>query len=164
MTETPDRQVVKLTFDRETCDRCGGTGRMPFAAYGGVCLKCHGKGSSLTRRGRAASDRMVEWQNANLNVRVDQLEVGDSVRMTSLGGKSYTAKVVEVVPSDVTMTTKRDDVETVHPLYRITFDRGPGLTAPAETRLGRTWTRETLTRCYLEVLSRMSGVVPTWSD
>lgn len=38
------KRVVKAGF-RDVCDRCGGTGRMPFPqVYQGICFKCDGKG------------------------------------------------------------------------------------------------------------------------
>jgi hypothetical protein len=43
-----------LLFENVRCSRCGGSGRMPYAVYNGVCFKCEGKGAVLTKRGRAA--------------------------------------------------------------------------------------------------------------
>jgi hypothetical protein len=39
------------TFEATLCNRCGGSGKVPFAHKAGVCLACDGRGSVLTREG-----------------------------------------------------------------------------------------------------------------
>lgn len=46
--------TLTLKFESCDCSRCGGSGRMPFSAYGGVCFKCNGAGQVLTPAGRSA--------------------------------------------------------------------------------------------------------------
>ena len=55
---------MNVTFETTTCDRCGGSGYMPFAAYGGVCFKCNKAGKVFTRKGAAARKAFVEARNA----------------------------------------------------------------------------------------------------
>jgi DnaJ-class molecular chaperone len=52
-TAQPQRRAVSIKFETTTCDRCGGSGYMPYAAYGGVCFKCNKAGVVYTRAGRA---------------------------------------------------------------------------------------------------------------
>lgn len=64
---------VRLVFDRDSCGRCGGTGR--YAGYG-VCFACSGAGGRLTRAGLAASKRWRVWKDANLSLPIDATLVG----------------------------------------------------------------------------------------
>lgn len=43
----PVRRYAGADYERTTCSRCGGTGRMPYTAYEGRCFKCNqsGKGN-----------------------------------------------------------------------------------------------------------------------
>lgn len=44
-------------FQSETCGRCGGSGRYSYnQMHGSTCYGCSGKGSKLTKAGRAAYD------------------------------------------------------------------------------------------------------------
>ena len=43
----------------EKCDRCGGTGHMPYTAYNGVCLKCGGAGG---QRIEVRDYSVAEWE------------------------------------------------------------------------------------------------------
>ena len=65
----------KLLFENVTCTRCGGGGRMPYSVYGGVCFKCHGRGATLTKRGRAAQ----EWLNSQREKPLEQFVSGDLI-------------------------------------------------------------------------------------
>lgn len=69
--------AVRILFDTETCNRCSGSGRMPYSAYQGVCFKCHGRGKVYTRTG---ANRHSEWQAfraLTMKVPVCDLKVGD---------------------------------------------------------------------------------------
>lgn len=74
--------------ERETCSRCGGTGRMPFAVWGGVCFKCHGHGYVLTKRGVEAERYLKELRSLPAR----DLKVGQSIRVESItmSGASFT--------------------------------------------------------------------------
>lgn len=160
-TDASTAPVVKIEFDRETCGRCGGTGQMPFAAYGGVCLECHGKGSKLTRKGKAASARMAEWQAANMTVAITDLQPGDRVMMTNMSGARYAATVASVTPSPFKMWTGAGDDRAEVPLWSVDMNKGGGVDAPADHMMTRAWDSDSLTRCYTEALARMSGATAT---
>ncbi len=72
----PSCVAVPRQIETDTCGRCGGTGRMPFSVYGGLCFKCHGKGKLLTKRGQAANDFLVALRSKPAS----ELKVGDVVR------------------------------------------------------------------------------------
>lgn len=74
--------------ERDTCSRCGGTGRMPFAVYGGVCFKCGGRGYVFTKRGVEAERYLREIRSLPAR----DLKVGQSIRVQSItmSGASFT--------------------------------------------------------------------------
>lgn len=73
--------MTKITFDRDTCGRCGGTGRMPFSVHGGVCFACGGSGLRLSRSGRAAHKRFEAWAATALDRLPLELQAGDVVKV-----------------------------------------------------------------------------------
>lgn len=79
-TAATDRRIESITYEMTPCDRCGSTGRMPFAAYGGTCFKCNGKGETMTSKGRAAWKRVQEVKAEHLTIPVADVKVGDRVR------------------------------------------------------------------------------------
>lgn len=72
-------------FEHNTCSRCGGSGKMPFSVYAGICFKCHGAGYVLTKRGRAASQKFTEL----MSKRADELVAGDKVRIDGFSAGSF---------------------------------------------------------------------------
>jgi hypothetical protein len=78
MTNTAN---IKVTFETETCGRCGGTGQYPSACWQGVCLGCSGRGVRLTRRGRAARNAYDETMSA-MDRTYGDVKIGDRVRMS----------------------------------------------------------------------------------
>lgn len=77
-----------ITYEREECTRCGGTGQYPSACYNGLCLGCSGTGRKLTRRGKAAKAKIDALLNSLCAVRVDALAPGMRVRTTDASGKT----------------------------------------------------------------------------
>lgn len=70
--------MTSIKFQTDNCSRCGGSGRMPYAAYGGVCFKCNGHGQTLTRAGQAARKTFMETRDQNSpRKKVSELEPGD---------------------------------------------------------------------------------------
>lgn len=92
--DAPVAIIKSIKWERVTCDRCGGTGTMPFSAWGGVCLKCMGPGTVLTRAGKAARDKYTAYLVANHSKMMIDLQPGDVVRDNN--GKRRT--VVSVDP------------------------------------------------------------------
>lgn len=72
--------IVKIAWERETCSRCGGTGRYPSAMWQGMCLKCEGGGQMLTRAGRAALAKYNAYLELHHSVRMIDLQPGDVTR------------------------------------------------------------------------------------
>ena len=70
---------MKIEFQKEECSRCGGSGKMPYAVYGGVCFKCKGKGQMFSRAGRAAYKRVRAVQEQVCSVPASSLKVGDRI-------------------------------------------------------------------------------------
>lgn len=95
---------MKLTFASETCTRCGGTGRMPFAVRGGKCFKCHGKGTTLTRAGAAAAAKWSALRDQRTLVPLDTIQPGTVIRHSFgvgaglVGTVTASATVTEVGP------------------------------------------------------------------
>jgi hypothetical protein len=63
---------MQTKLETKTCSRCGGSGKMPFAVYGGVCFKCNGAGNFYTKRGRAAHAFLERLRSRTL----EQIEAG----------------------------------------------------------------------------------------
>lgn len=89
---------MKLIFDREFCERCGGSGRYPSSAWQGVCLGCSGQGRKLTRKGKKANAAWVTFLEATCQVPGADVTVGMRVRTRS--GQRYRT---------VTAVTLRED-------------------------------------------------------
>jgi hypothetical protein len=68
---------MEIKFERETCSRCGGSGRHSYcSAYGSVCFKCNGKGVVLSRKGKKQFAKYMSLMKKP----VDVVKVGDYVR------------------------------------------------------------------------------------
>lgn len=72
--------MKKLTFENETCGRCGGSGHYSYCPmYGTTCFKCHGVGALLTKRGQAAQ----AFYTRLLSKPTTELRPGDKVYTAS---------------------------------------------------------------------------------
>lgn len=76
---------MALLFENVTCTRCGGSGRMPFSVWGGLCFKCGGKGATLTKRGWAAQ----HWYNEQRSKPVTEFQIGDLILFEGFSAGSY---------------------------------------------------------------------------
>jgi len=94
--------------ERETCSRCGGTGRMPFSVYNGLCFKCHGVGFALTKRGVAAENylRALRSQPAR------ELKVGQSIRVQSITASGSPFSYFAPITAIETITAETSSVKT----------------------------------------------------
>lgn len=77
---TATATATRITFETESCTRCGGSGTMPFTIWGGKCFKCAGSGSQLTKAGRAAYARRLRFLDSLPQVPVTELQAGDRIR------------------------------------------------------------------------------------
>jgi len=88
---------MKITFERVTCGRCNGAGRIN--AYGhimnGVCFGCGGSGTKLTRKGSTAWKAYV----AAMTIEASELEVGMIVWETGRSGKDFRRRIDAINPS-----------------------------------------------------------------
>jgi hypothetical protein len=92
-----------ISYEYETCSRCGGTGRMPFEAYGGQCLKCHGQGRHLTSAAKRVRDIVTATLSERLRISVAELSDGMLVRIGDV--RQPRARVVSVTPREDGRTT-----------------------------------------------------------
>lgn len=69
--------VTERQTERQTCGRCGGTGKYPSSCYNGLCLGCSGKGFKFTARGVATEKYLKELRSKP----VESLQVGDVIRV-----------------------------------------------------------------------------------
>lgn len=88
-----------LTFERQTCARCGGSGRYSWnAMHGDTCYGCSGKGYYLSKAGRQAFDA---WDAiARPEVPVESLTVGQKIKMRGYRGAFTIAAIEEDTTSD----------------------------------------------------------------
>ena len=143
MNTTP---APKITLDRESCPRCGGTGTYPSPLYGGVCLGCDGVGRSLTAAGAAAATAINDWRDAHLTLAADALTPGDRVKIPGHG--SRTVQDVEV---------------TEDGLVRVTFTNRVARVTPADALYTKAWTRAAVLR-MAEDLAGTPGLTVTGAE
>lgn len=74
------RHIREIVWERETCTRCGGSGRYPSSAWQGVCLGCNGLGQKLTRAGKAALLKFESYIEQHHTKTMIELQPGDVVR------------------------------------------------------------------------------------
>lgn len=154
MTATTTRRL-RITYDTTTCSRCGGSGRMPYSVYGGVCFKCNGKGQYLTPQGRKVRAWFDAWAERHLTVAASTLEPGDRIvvhgatwtvteRTTTLGkGNGRSMRGVEGTDTYVETWTYGQTTINYERRTRTGVVREGYLTAAhASVRLA--WTTETL--------------------
>lgn len=84
---------MTISYEKETCGRCGGTGQYSFNQVDGSrCYGCSGTGQRLTKRGKAAK----AFADTLLNLRIDQVQVGQRVTDTCMGRRTtITVKSIE---------------------------------------------------------------------
>lgn len=86
-----------IPFETTECSRCGGSGHYSYCQqYGTVCFKCHGRGTTLTRRGAAAH----EIYTASLTRPASDVRVGQMIRVDGLPGVAPTfwLTITEITP------------------------------------------------------------------
>lgn len=137
---------TKLLFEHITCCRCGGTGMFgPLCVHAGICFKCSGKGSVLTKRGAVAQ----AFLNDLLRVTLDQLKVGDKIFFEGFNAGSYcepsrwgTIESIEFLPNAPSYPGHPDKVE-----WRVNTTAGSwqGLlddNGKCEQKFRKAWTAE----------------------
>lgn len=86
-----------ISYEKETCCRCGGTGQYSYNQVDGSrCYGCGGTGQRLTKRGKAAK----AFADTLLNIRIDQVQIGQRVTHTCMGRRTtITVKSIEQTES-----------------------------------------------------------------
>lgn len=85
-TITITRETSTSTiFESVICSRCGGSGRMPYSVANGVCFKCGGGGTTLTKRGAAAR----AFYRSLVETPVAALQSGERVHYQGFQAGSY---------------------------------------------------------------------------
>jgi phage baseplate assembly protein W len=73
--------MAKITFDTQTCRRCGGSGHYSYCErFGTVCFDCKGKTTVLSKRGHAAALAVAAERERVCGIPVADLTVGALIR------------------------------------------------------------------------------------
>lgn len=83
-----------MSFETETCGRCGGSGKYSYCQmHGSTCFGCGGSGIRHTKRGAVAAARYTE----SLKVQLGSLVVGDVMLIDDyISGRRYFAPIVKI--------------------------------------------------------------------
>lgn len=114
--------TFKLEFEREYCEKCGGSGLYPSSCLpSGRCNKCYpANGQKLTRNGAKVRKLWDDYLEQNCAIRADQVEPGMRIRAARhhKGFSTVQAVGCDLRPNDRTL---RDGV-MVHPGPAIFFE------------------------------------------
>jgi hypothetical protein len=133
--------MASITYEKETCGRCGGSGRYSFNQIDGDrCYGCGGSGQRLSKRGKAAK----AFADERLNITVEQFAAleGRKARYTdSWGGNRTTFSRVRQEGQD-TFKTIRDTEWQTRPRFVLmmrqedgSYKDGTSLSASMTVRL-----------------------------
>lgn len=86
--------TTTVTYEKETCGRCAGTGSHSYnQVHGSTCFGCGGSGQKLTKRGKAAK----EFADAMLEILVQDVVIGQHVSYRDpYNGKTTRVTVREI--------------------------------------------------------------------
>lgn len=79
IAQAPAPRIASISWDAVTCDRCSGSGTYPSSSWDGICLKCRGAKTMLTRAGKAAKAAYDAYLEANHTKLAIELQPGDFV-------------------------------------------------------------------------------------
>lgn len=84
---TTSTDAKRISYEREPCTRCGGSGHYSYNRIDGTtCFKCRGTGAQLTPRGKAA----LAFADSLLNRRIEDVSAEDRFQyVDALRGKRY---------------------------------------------------------------------------
>lgn len=76
VTTMEQKPKTELKLERQTCGRCGGSGKYSYCQmYGDRCFQCGGSGVVLTKRGAAAANYLRSLRT----VPASDVKVGDEI-------------------------------------------------------------------------------------
>ena len=84
--EATPRTAVVITYEQQTCGRCGGCGSYSYNQItGSRCFKCHGAGTVDSRKGAKARAAVAEKRNELYGRAIEDVKVGDRAKMPGRG-------------------------------------------------------------------------------
>ena len=85
--------AFRLTYEKQTCTRCGGGGHYSYCQrYGTTCFGCGGTGKASSKAGKKAADAVHAFIEEHFSVEVQNLQPGDRVK---LDGQTATIESVQ---------------------------------------------------------------------
>ena len=140
MCATTDQNPT-LRLERQTCGRCGGSGKYSYCQmYGDRCFGCQGRGEVLTKRGAAAAQYLIGLRSKPAG----EVQVGDVIEVNL--GRARWGKVLAVKPDTTVVRSFVDGVEQPRPegLLSIETDKLVmcGLSPEAPVRVAQSKERE----------------------
>lgn len=167
MTATTTRPVASIGYEKATCSRCTGTGRMPFAAHGGVCYGCNGNGEKLTANGRRAKAAVDAWAAANLTVAASSLRKGDRINnqgvRRTLVADAETTLGYGRLKSTTGVAGTESYVESWQLGQTVIRTQKVDIIVAAHASVIRWWNTESLTACAAAV-GHLKGAIVTYQD
>jgi len=89
--------MLKTVFEKQTCGRCGGSGRFSYNQMDGdTCYGCRGNGEILTKRGRAAH----LYYKGLITVMVKDVQEGDTIIDCGIRRRVPTAERKEILMAE----------------------------------------------------------------
>ena len=105
MCETTDQNPT-LRLERQTCGRCGGSGKYSYCQmYGDRCFGCQGRGEVLTKRGAAAAQYLIGLRSKPAG----EVQVGDVIEVNL--GRTRWGNVLAVKPDTMNVRCFENGVE-----------------------------------------------------
>jgi len=81
-TEATPRTAVVITYEQQTCGRCGGCGSYSYNQItGSRCFKCHGAGTVESRKGAKARAAVAAKRDELYGRAIEDVKVGDQAKL-----------------------------------------------------------------------------------
>ena len=108
--------MASVSFERETCTRCGGTGKFSYNLKDGdMCYGCKGSGMKLSKRGAAAAAYARE---------ISEVAIEDAIKngfefTVNIFGKDIRVARTEFVPAEESGSAKLNPITGEYVPYAI---------------------------------------------
>jgi hypothetical protein len=159
---TTQTRIQKISYETSECTRCGGEGRINAFGHvhGGTCFGCNGAGHLMTRKGKAAYQKVQAWKAENTTVALTDIVPGDRIYVQNMRGARVAVTVISVTQKDEG-TAYIVNGETVYPISLLTVDSRGNETSRGHRPGSATTYQRVLTQDDLQtlagVVARMSG-------